>query len=73
MEASFTANSAYIEGIDNIYEFSCGELSGWMYRVNGEYAQVSCSDYKVKDGDKIQWSYTCDLGEDIKAKAGGEQ
>ena len=30
-------------------------------------------DYKVKDGDKIQWSYTCDLGEDIKAKAGGEQ
>lgn len=73
MEASFTANSAYIEGIDNIYEFSCGELSGWMYSVNGEYAQVSCSDYKVKDGDKIQWSYTCDLGEDIKAKAGGEQ
>lgn len=66
MEASFTAKSAYVEGIDNIYEFSCGELSGWMYSVNGEYPQVSCSDYKVKDGDKIQWRYTCDLGEDIK-------
>ena len=24
-------NSAYIEGIANIYEFDCGELSGWMY------------------------------------------
>lgn len=68
MEASFTAKSAYVEGIDNIYEFSCGELSGWMYSVNGEYPQVSCSDYKVKDGDKIQWRYTCDLGEDVKVE-----
>lgn len=24
-------NSAYIEGIHNLYEFDCGELSGWMY------------------------------------------
>ncbi|MBR2001172.1 MAG: DUF4430 domain-containing protein, partial [Firmicutes bacterium] len=28
-------NSAYIEGIHNLYEFDCGELSGWMYKVNG--------------------------------------
>lgn len=66
MEASFTAKSAYVEGIDNIYELSCGDLSGWMYSVNDQYSQVSCSDYKIKDGDKIQWRYTCDLGEDIK-------
>ena len=50
MEASFTTGTAYIEGINNIYEFSCGELSGWMYCVNGEYPNVGCSDYKIKDG-----------------------
>lgn len=65
-EASFTGNSAYIEGIDNIYEFSCGELSGWQYSVNGEYVGKSCSDCMVENNDVIEWRYTCDLGEDIK-------
>lgn len=66
MEASFTGKMAYIEGISNIYEFSCGELSGWIYYVNGESFNKSCSEYKLKDGDEIQWRYTCDLGEDLK-------
>ena len=66
MEASFTGKSAYVEGIDNIYEFSCGKKSGWMYSVNDKYPQVSCSEYTVKDGDVIKWRYTCDLGEDVK-------
>lgn len=66
MEASFTGTNAYIEGIDNIYEFSCGGQSGWLYCVNGEYQQKSCSEYKVKAGDKIEWHYTCDLGEDVR-------
>lgn len=66
MEASFTGKSAYIEGINNFYEFSCGELSGWMYSVNGEFPNVSCSDYKLKNNDIIEWRYTCNLGEDLK-------
>ena len=33
-------NSAYIEGIHNLYEFDCGELSGWMYQVNGWFPQL---------------------------------
>lgn len=58
-------NSKYIEGINNIYEFDCGSASGWMYRVNGTYNSYSCSEIKVKNGDKIQWLYTCDMGKDI--------
>lgn len=50
-------NSAYIEGIGNIYEFDCGERSGWKYSVNGEYPRVGCSDYKVNPGDKIVFIY----------------
>ena len=57
--------SAYIEGIANLYEFDCGELSGWMYRVNGVFPNFGCSKYILKDGDKIEWLYTCDLGADI--------
>lgn len=57
--------SIYIEGIANIYEYDCGDLSGWMYCVNGEYVQSACSDVLLSDGDVIEWNYTCDLGRDV--------
>ena len=58
-------NSAYIEGIHNLYEFDCGELSGWMYKVNEWFPNYGCSRYQLKDGDVICWEYTCDLGVDV--------
>ncbi len=61
-------NSSYIEGINNIYEFDCGELSGWMYKVNGWFPNYGCSQYVLKHGDLLEFVYTCDLGRDV----GGE-
>ncbi len=58
-------NSAYIEGIHNLYEFDCGELSGWMYSVDGWFPNYGCSRYQLKDGEVIKWVYTCDLGYDV--------
>lgn len=58
-------NSAYIEGIHNLYEFDCGELSGWMYKVNGWFPNYGCSRYQLKDGDVVEWVYTCNLGVDV--------
>ena len=58
-------NSAYIEGIANLYEFDCGELSGWMYKVNNWFPNYGCSRYQLKDGDRVEWVYTCDLGKDV--------
>jgi hypothetical protein len=70
MESTWTPlyNSAYIEGIDNLYEFDCGELSGWMYCVNGWYPNYGASVHTLEDGDVIQWNYTCDLGRDLGAQ-----
>lgn len=67
MESEWTPiyNSAYIEGIHNLYEFDCGSLSGWMYRVNGWYPNYGCSRYVLEDGDIVEWRYTCDLGHDV--------
>ena len=67
LESSWTPiyNSAYIEGIHNLYEFDCGELSGWMYRVNGWYPNYGCSRYQLVDGEKVEFRYTCDLGKDV--------
>ena len=58
-------NSAYIEGIANLYEFDVGELSGWMYSVNGWFPNYGCSRYGLQDGDTVCWVYTCDLGADV--------
>ena len=58
-------NSAYIEGIANLYEFDCGELSGWMYKVNDWFPNYGCSRYQLKEGDKVEWVYTCDSGNDV--------
>ncbi len=68
LEASYTPiyKSYYVEGIHNLYEFDCGSQSGWMYKVNGWYPNYGCSSYKLKDGDVITWSYSCEgLGTDV--------
>lgn len=71
MEFEYTPayHTAYIEGINNLYEFDVGEHSGWMYSVNGWFPIYGCSRYRLQDGDVVEWKYTCDLGNDI---GGGE-
>jgi len=68
LEYSYTPiyESYYIEGINNLYEFDCGEQSGWMYKVNGWFPNYGCSSYTLKNGDNIVWDYTCEgLGADV--------
>ncbi len=62
---SVSASSAYITGIQYLYQFDFGPLSGWMFTVNGKIADVGCGEYTVSDGDEIKWLYTCSLGEDL--------
>lgn len=58
----------YVEGINNLYEFDCGDDSGWMYKVNGTFPNYGASKYEVKNGDNIVWCYTCNgLGADVGA------
>jgi hypothetical protein len=68
MEYKGLKATAYIEGIDNIYEFDHGAKSGWMYRVNGEFPNKSAGAYALKEGDVIEWLYTIDLGKDLGAE-----
>lgn len=67
LEFSFSPvyESYYIEGINYLYEFDGGNLSGWMYKVNDWFPNYGCSSYYLSDGDVIEWVYTCDLGLDV--------
>ena len=79
LEYSWTPlyDSYYIEGIQNLYEFDCGNESGWTYKVNGEFPNYGCSSYELKSGDEIVWQYTCegygaDVGASIAYKNSGK-
>jgi hypothetical protein len=55
----------YIKGISHLYEYSCGPLSGWLFKINGKFSSGDATDYQLKDKDYVEWVYTCDLGRDV--------
>lgn len=67
LEAQWTPayGTAYVQGIGQLYEFDCGQGSGWIYSVNGAFPSEGCSSYPLQPGDVIRWLYTCDRGHDI--------
>ena len=58
-------NSSYIIAVNNLYEFDAGELSGWLYKVNGLFPNYGASRYQLSPGDEIELLYSCDLGRDV--------
>ncbi|MCL2456536.1 MAG: DUF4430 domain-containing protein [Defluviitaleaceae bacterium] len=58
--------SAYVEAINNIFEFDAGALSGWKYRANGEFPSFGASAYILQPDDFIEWIFTVDLGREFE-------
>ncbi|WP_196493712.1 DUF4430 domain-containing protein [Ornithinibacillus caprae] len=56
--------TAYVEGIDNLYEFDEGPLSGWLIRVDGVLIDRSTGIYPVEPNQTIKWIYTTNYLED---------
>lgn len=54
-----SAFGVYIVGIGGIDEKDCGSQSGWVYTVNGQSPSVGLSNYKMKNGDNLTFSYVC--------------
>lgn len=59
--------AGYVSSIAGVAEFDRGDGSGWMFRVNGKFANVGASDVYLIPGDEVEWLYTLDLGEDLGA------
>lgn len=56
-------SGGYIVSIGGLAEKDCGETSGWLYRVNGELPNVSCKYYTLQAGDRVEFIYTCRMGD----------
>lgn len=66
MDFTGSGNSVYVKGIAGLYEFDYGNLSGWIYLVNGEEMPVGCGTAEVSPGDRIEFLYTKMLGDDLR-------
>ncbi len=66
IETTGIADSIYVQGINYIYEFDFGDLSGWLYHVNGDEPSAGCGEYELSNGDVIEWLYSCEMGKDIE-------
>ena len=49
--------SQYFKAIGNLYAGDCGDMSGWIYSVNGESPLVGAADYVLHDGDTLRFYY----------------
>lgn len=59
-----SGSSAYVEGIDNLFEFDRGQFSGWTVKRNGSTLNRSAGVITVTNGDTVQWIYTTNYNED---------
>ncbi len=66
LETSGGPGLVYVEGLAYLYEQAFGDLSGWLYSVNGETYSLGCDQYVLKDGDTVCWAYTLQMGDDLK-------
>ena len=63
VNASETDYGMYVQGINGLAGGDHGDMSGWLYYVNGEMADVGCSEYVLEDGDVVSWVYTTDYSQ----------
>ena len=57
----------YVDGINNLYSYDCGDLSGWYSLYNGESPSVGMSEIRVEKDAELLLIYSCDMGSDIGA------
>lgn len=65
VEAEDSITGKYVRSIQELGVGDCGNASGWLYSVNGEFPGKSCGKYVLSDGDVVCWRYTCQNGADM--------
>lgn len=63
----FDNSQGYLSMLANISTGDCGDYSGWLVKVNGEFPEVGVDQIDLQYGDKIEWIYSLDGGADIGA------
>lgn len=62
---TYEAKGSYVQAIirpdgTRVAEFSKGQNSGWLFRVNDDFPDVAMDEYQLQDGDEIEVLFTAD-------------
>ncbi|MCI7730612.1 DUF4430 domain-containing protein [Enorma burkinafasonensis] len=57
MNAQGSQFGVYVSAIGGLAEKEHGDMSGWVYTVNGNTVNTSASSYVLSDGDQVSWFY----------------
>ena len=49
--------SSYVTSIGGVAENDFGDVSGWVYTVNGEEIWKAADECELADGDSIEWNF----------------
>lgn len=60
----------YVAGLAGIYGGDFGDLSGWLFKVNGKFSNLGTNDLKLSEGDFVEWVYTKEMGADVGYESG---
>ena len=63
VNASDTEYGMYVQGINGLAGGDFGDMSGWMFEVNGEMAEVAASELELESGDVVTWLYVTEFTE----------
>lgn len=66
IEYTGSGKGAYVQGIEDYFEFDHGPVSGWLYSVNNEFPQVGTGRFELSPSDQLVFHYTKDGGDDVK-------
>ncbi|RKD22092.1 hypothetical protein BEP19_13565 [Ammoniphilus oxalaticus] len=68
VQASGSGSTVYVNGIAGLREFDHGPLSGWLFFVNNISPSESAGAVTLNPGDRVEWKYTKDGGNDLGVK-----
>ena len=63
VNASDSEYGMYVQGVNGLAGGDFGEMSGWMFEVNGEMAEVAASELELASGDVVTWLYVTEFTE----------
>ncbi|MDO4429340.1 MAG: DUF4430 domain-containing protein [Atopobiaceae bacterium] len=63
VNASDSEYGMYVQGINGLAGGDFGDMSGWMFEVNGEMAEVAASELELEPGDVVTWLYVTEFTE----------
>ena len=64
-EISGSQYGDFVNGLGQIYSGDCGDWSGWMFKLNGEWAEKGADQTILNEGDEVEWVFICDYEADV--------